>query len=55
MTGIPTLEELWNVFWKHEENSRYGTDEAKLASATMAQAISEIIACREFRTYRRPA
>lgn len=49
MNRVPTTEELWGVFWRHELDANtfsYPADH-RLASATMANAIARIIVSRE--------
>lgn len=49
MIGNPTTADLWDLFWRYEENARIGSAEYRLAAATMAEAIAKIIAARESR------
>ena len=47
-TRIPSIYDLWELFWKYEDNVRNSTNtESGHMNATMANAIARLIAVRE--------
>lgn len=49
MSGVPTTEELWELFWKYEQRASdsFGASQYGIMAATMANAIARILVSRE--------